>query len=52
MVIEPPTAAVDRTAAVAAAVGAVMEAAAVANYLQWPLEDASMKFDLTGDELQ
>ena len=40
-------------AAVVAAVGAVREAAAVANYYQqWPQEDASIKLDLTGHELQ
>ena len=39
-------------AAVVAAAGAVREAAAVANYHQWPLEDASVKLDLTGHELQ
>ena len=44
--------AVDRTAAVAAAAGAVTETAAVANFQQWPMEEVSVKLDLTGDDLQ
>ena len=39
-------------AAVVAAVGAVREAAAVANYHQWHMGDASVKLDLTGHEFQ
>ena len=47
--VEPAAAAV---VAAVGAVGAVREAAAVANYHQWPQEDASVKLDLTGDQLQ
>ena len=39
-------------AVVVAAAGAVREAAAVANYQHWHLGDASVKLDLTRDELQ
>ena len=39
-------------ATVIAAAGAVRDAADVANYRHWPLEDVSVKLGLTGDELQ